>query len=93
MANSRPSVLDICLSTGPATEYIEPWSIDDESGSDYPIVGLLLSFQKYDNSSQKSSKADWPKFQRILNEGNSECQIAYLHTESPILDAFKSKLR
>jgi hypothetical protein len=102
MANSRPSVLDICLSTGPATEYIEAWSIDDESGSDHSIVGLLLPFKRYDNNSPKSlptlqkrrnwSKADWSKFQRILNEGNPERQVAYLHTESQILDAFKSIL-
>jgi hypothetical protein len=100
MANSRPSVLDICPSTGPATEYIEAWSIDDESGSDHSIVGLLLSFKEYDNNSPKSSptlqkrrnwsKADWSKFQRILNEGNPEYQVAYLQTESQILDAFKS---
>jgi hypothetical protein len=99
MANSRPSVLDICLSTGPAKKYIEAWSIDDESGSDHSIVGFLLLFQKYDNNSPKSpptlqkrrnwSKADWSKFQRILNEGNPECQVAYLHTEPQILDAFK----
>jgi hypothetical protein len=50
MANLRPSVLDICLSAGPATEYIDAWSIDDESGSDHSIVGLLLSFKKYDNN-------------------------------------------
>jgi hypothetical protein len=102
MANSRPSVLDICLSTGPATEYIEAWSIDNESGSDHSIVGLLLSFKKYDNNSPKSSptlqkrrnwlKADWSKFQRILNEENPEHQVAYLQTKSQILDAFKSIL-
>jgi hypothetical protein len=98
MTNSRPSVLDIYLSTGPATEYIEAWSIDNESGSDHSIVGLLLSFQKYDNNSPKSSptlqkirswsKADWLKFKRILNKGNTKCQVAYLYTESQILDAF-----
>jgi hypothetical protein len=82
MANSRPLVLDICLSTGPAIECIDAWSINDESGSDRSTISLLLSFKIYDNSSPKSSptlqkrrnwsKADWSKFQRILNKGNPE---------------------
>jgi hypothetical protein len=40
--SSNPSVLDLCLSRGRITPYIETWTIDKNSGSDHATVGLRL---------------------------------------------------
>jgi hypothetical protein len=44
--SSNPSVVDLCLSRGRITQYIETWTIDKNSRSDHVTVGLTYS-RKY----------------------------------------------
>jgi hypothetical protein len=72
----QPTVIDLCFSNGPISQYISEWTIDDDSGSDHSICGIRLSIpqtKSLETSSRQRrdwAKANWITFKEIIDDHN-----------------------
>jgi hypothetical protein len=72
----QPTVIDLCFSNGPISQYISEWTIDDNSGSDHSICGIRLSIpqtKSLETSSRQRrdlAKANWTTFKEIIDNHN-----------------------